>query len=182
MANARQKRLMQEALDDNLSPEALTELHDQLNQDAKTAENFDRLKQVDRMLKTAPHERAPHHLALKIMQRLAESIKPEHLTRLSGLALAVSLSLVALLVMPLLVGIGWLLLTVIGSAAALNSLIQQVVGLLAVGIGILEWFVQQVQVFIDANPEVPIVMVSLIPISLVWLLRFAPRDRATSAG
>ncbi|MBZ0296652.1 MAG: hypothetical protein K8L99_29090 [Anaerolineae bacterium] len=182
MANARQRQLMQEALDDNLAPEALNELYDGLNQDAATADQFDRLKQVDRMMRNAPHERAPQYLALRIMQRLAESIKPEQLTRLSGLALALSLSLVTLLVMPLLVGIGWLLLTVIGSAAALNSLIQHVVQLLAIGISIMELFVRQVQTFISANPEVPVVMLSLIPISLVWLLRFAPRDRATNAG
>ena len=182
MANARQRQLMQEALDDNLAPEALNELYDELNQDAATADQFDRLKQVDRMMRNAPHERAPQYLALRIMQRLAESIKPEQLTRLSGLALALSLSLVTLLVMPLLVGIGWLLLTVIGSAAALNSLIQHVVQLLAIGISIMELFVRQVQTFISANPEVPVVMLSLIPISLVWLLRFAPRDRATNAG
>lgn len=176
MANNRQKRLMQEALDDNLTPEARHELQKHLGRDMESAETFDRLQQVDRMLRTAPHERAPRELAMKIMQRLAQVVKPQQLSRLSGLALALSLSLVALVMMPLLIGLGWLVLSVIGSAAGLSSLIQQVVNLLAFGIVALEVFVQQVQDFLAANPEVPLVMVALIPVSLFWLLRFGPRS------
>ncbi len=180
MANERQKRLMQEALDENLTSDALDELQHQLNQDMSAADTFDRLQQVDRMMRNAPHERAPQRLAMNIMARLAQTIKPQQLSRLSGLALALSLSLVALVMMPLLLGIAWFMLSLIGSATALNGLIQGVVTLLAFGMASLEWFVLQVQTFLSANPEVPLFMVALIPISLLWLVRFGPRSRATS--
>ncbi len=179
MANERQKRLMQEALDENLSSEALTELHDQLNQDVTAADSFDRLQQVDRMLRNAPHERAPQRLAANIMAKLAQTLNPQQLSRLSGLALALSLSLVALVMMPLLLGIAWFMLSLIGSATALNGLIQAIVGLLAFGMASLEWFVLQVQTFVAANPEVPLLMIGLIPVSVLWLVRFGPRNRAT---
>ena len=179
MTNMRQKRLMQEALDDNLTQEDLSRLRENL--DDAAADEFSRLRQVDRMLKTAPHERAPRSLALKIMQRLAESIKPEQLTRLSGLALALSLTLVAALLLPLMIGVGWLLLTAISSAGALNVIIQQIVSLLALGISLMEWFAGQVQNIITANPGLPLLMAGVIPLSIIWLLRFVPR-RSASEG
>jgi anti-sigma factor RsiW len=171
MTNPRHKRLMQEALDDNLNPERLSELREQIDRDNQAASEYQRLRQVDHMLRTAPHERAPRELAARIMTRLAQVIRPQQLSRLSGLALALSLSLVALVMMPLLIGLAWLVLSVIGSAAGLNSLLQQVVNLLALGIASLELFVQQVQNFVATNPEVPLVLIGLIPISVFWLLR-----------
>ncbi len=178
MTNTRQKRLMQEALDEQLTPEAQAELRAHLERDAFSADTFDRLKQVDRTLRSAPHERAPKELAFRIMSQIAQLVKPQQLSRLSGLALALSLSLVALVMLPLLIGVGWLMLSIIGSAAALNTLIKQVVGLLALGISALEVFTRQLQTFLSANPEAPLVMAVLIPISLFWLLRLAPRSRA----
>ncbi len=179
MANPRQKRLMQEALDEQLNPEAEAELHAHLDEDIRAAEVFDRLKRADHMLRNAPHERAPKTLAFKIMTQIAHLVKPQQLSRLSGMALALSLSLVALIMMPLLIALGWLILSVIGSAAALNTLIKQIVGLLALGISALEIFAQQLETFLASNPEVPLVMAVLIPVSLFWLLRIAPRSRAT---
>ncbi len=180
MANERQKRLMQEALDENLSSEARTELYSHLNQDARDAAAFDRLKQVDHMLRNAPHERAPHRLAMSIMARLAETMSPQQLSRISGLALALGLSLVAGIMIPLLVAAGWLLLGALGSAGALTTAIRTIVSLLAVAIALLEAVIRQIQEFLSAHPELPILMISLIPVSLFWLLRFVPRNRSAN--
>ena len=43
-----------------------------------------------------------------------------------------------------------------------------------------ESLLHQVQVFLAANPELLVVMIGLIPISLIWLLRFSPRRRRHS--
>ncbi len=180
MANEQQKQLMQEALDENLSPEMQSELFNHLEQDTRDAETFDRLKQVDHMLRTAPHERAPHSLARNIMAKLAESLNPQQLSRISGLALALGLSLVAAVLMPLLVAAGWLVLTALGSADALSSAVSQIVALLSVGITLLETVVQQIQTFMTANPGLPALMLLLIPASVLWLWRYLPRNRNSS--
>lgn len=177
MANERQKRLMQEALDENLSPEARTELYSHLSQDARDAAAFDRLKQVDHMLRSAPHERAPHRLAMSIMARLAETMSPQQLSRISGLALALGLSLVAAIIMPLLAAAVWLLLGAFGSAGALTTAIRYIVSILAVSIALLEAIIHEIQTFLSTHPEVPLLMISLIPVSLFWLLRYVPRNR-----
>jgi anti-sigma factor RsiW len=180
MANERQKRLMQEALDENLSSEARTEFYSHLSQDARDAAAFDRLKQVDHMLRSAPHERAPHRLAMSIMARLAETMSPQQLSRISGLALALGLSLVAGMMIPLLVAAGWLLLGAFGSAGALTTAIRTIVSILAVGIALLEAVIRQIQDFLSSHPELPVLMISLIPVSLFWLLRFVPRNRSAN--
>jgi anti-sigma factor RsiW len=174
---------MQEALDENLTPEARAELYAHLEKDVRDAGAFERLKDIDQTLRAAPHERAPQRLAMNIMARLAEmaeSIDPKQLSRISGLALALALSLVAAVLLPLLIAAGWLLLSAFGSAAALTAIIHHIVALLAVGITILEAVVQRAQEFLAANPQVPLLMISLIPISLIWLLRYVPRNRTTN--
>lgn len=174
---SRQNRLMQEALDKNLPAEVLNELYAQLDQSPADADEFSRLKQVDRMLRAAPYERAPQGLALKIMARLAEGLQPEQITRSSGLALAIGLAVIALILAPLLAGIGWLILNVIGSASALTVLIGQVVNLLALVLNSLDSLVQNAQQMLQTYPEVPALMLTLIPIALFWLVRFAWQNR-----
>ena len=173
---SRQNRLMQEALDKNLPAEVLNDLYAQMDQSPADAAEFQRLKQVDRMLKAAPLERAPQALALKIMARLAEGLQPEQLRRSSGLALALGLALVTLILTPLLAILGWMIISLISSAAALGALIGQVVNLLAVLMNSLDVLVRGAQDMLKAYPEAP-VLIGLIPIALFWLVRFNAQHR-----
>jgi hypothetical protein len=177
MANERQRRLMQEALDNSLSAESLQEFHTRLDQDAIESAEFQRLRQVDRLLRTAPFERAPQTLALKIIARLAEGLDPQQLTRSSGLALALGLALVTLALLPLMASIGWLILNTVGNAAALSALIAQIAGLLAALINMLQAAVKGAQAVLETYPELPVVMLTTIPIAVFWLLRFAASTR-----
>jgi anti-sigma factor RsiW len=171
---------MQEALDDRLSPEALQELHSRLNADPDEADEFDRLRAVDRTLKSAPHERAPQALALRIMARLAEEIQNNpRLNHLSGLALAVGLGLVALTLMPLLIGLGWLLVTSVGSAAFFNTAIQALTGFVAAGAAAMAGVVQSAQNVMQSTPILPAALVTLIPVGVFWLRRLSRENRGT---
>ena len=173
MANEQHRRLMQEALDERLTPEAQHEFLKQLNEEPEAVAEFDRLRRVDQLLQTAPMERAPQRLALSIMARLAETLKSkEQLSRTSSLALALGLALVVLVALPLLVASAWLFLSAVGSAEALSSLIQSVVGLLTILIGMLEVFVQQAQTMVADYPEAPALLVAIVPVAMFWLLRY----------
>ncbi|MEP7292107.1 MAG: hypothetical protein ABI835_09995 [Chloroflexota bacterium] len=174
---SRQNRLMQEALDKNLPAEARSELYSQLDQSPADADEFQRLKQVDRTLRSAPHERAPHGLALKIMMRIAEGLQPEQLRRSSGLALALGLALVTLVLLPVLIVLAMLILSVITSATALGGLISQIVNLLGLILNSLDSLVRGAQDMLRAYPETPMLMFTLIPIPLIWLARFAWQSR-----
>ncbi len=171
MADERQKRLMQESLDQQLPPEAEQKLRQQLDVDADSSAEFDSLRKLDSMLKSAPFERAPQRLALSIMAKIAEVAKQKPLTTVSGLALALGLALVTLVTLPLLVAGVTLFLGALGSAAALSAIIYQIVNLLALVVAMLEAFVQGAQGVLATYPQAPALMLAVVPIILFWLLR-----------
>jgi hypothetical protein len=168
---------MQEALDNSLTPESLQELRTRLDQDAEESAQYQRLRHVDRLLRSAPFERAPQTLALKIIARLAEGLDPQQLTRSSGLALALALALVTLMLLPLMASIGWLILNTLGNAAALSAVIAQIAGVLSALIGMLQGLVTGAQTVLDTYPELPVVVFITTPIALFSLLRFAASTR-----
>jgi anti-sigma factor RsiW len=182
MANERQKRLMQKALDEPLAPEEQAELRTHLDSSIRDAQAYKRLQEVDTMLRRAPHERAPQRLAATIMARLAEMAErmDPRLSRISGLALAVALALVGGVMIPVLLLAGWFLLAALFSGAGLVAAIERVVALLAVLIGLAEALLLRIQLFLAANPGLLVLMIGLIPISLGWLIRFAPRKRTAA--
>lgn len=176
---------MQRALDNELAPEEQGELSQHLDSHADDARLFQHMKQMDKVLQNPPHERAPRHLAATIMARLAdmaERMDPRQLSRMSGLALALALGLVALVLMPVLIAIGWAILTAIGSGAGLTGLIQGIVGALGLVMEVFDTLTANLQAFFAANPGLLLLMLGLIPVSLIGLWRMAPRKRATSDG
>ncbi len=172
MANEQLKQQMQEALDATLSAEEFQVLREQLDNDVRGSIEFNRLKKVDTLLKTAPFERAPERLALNIIAKLAEALKPENLSRTSGLALALGLALVMLVALPLLAAALGLFLSAMGSPDALNRVLAQIVNLLATVISMLEVFAQSAQDVLS-NSQAPALLLALIPITSYWMLRFA---------
>lgn len=173
---SRQRRLMQEALDKNLPAEELSELYAHIDQSPGDAAEFTRLKQVDRMLKAAPFERAPQGLALKIVAHLAEQLQSGQLNRQSGLALALALALVTLVLTPLLIMLGLLIVSVITSATALSALIGHILAVLGLVLNAIDALIRGAQEVLKAYPEAPL-FVTLIPIALLWLGRFAWQNR-----
>lgn len=178
MANQRQKRLMQEALDDSLPVEARQELFQRLNDAPQDAEVFSRLKQVDRLLKNAPMERAPERLALKVMARLAEGLQAQQLSKTAGMALGLALALMALLLMPLLAGIGALILGTLGNAAALSGVLKSLSGLLVTLMNGLQTLVASAQQIVELYPQSSTAVLALIPLAVIWLARYAGQERA----
>jgi anti-sigma factor RsiW len=178
MANERQQRLMQEALDEQLSPQQVQELTQELDQDAEGSAQFRRLKRVDTLLRAAPHERAPERLALRIMARLAESIKAQPMSRTSSLALALGLSLVMLVTMPFLIAAVALFLSAVGSAGALSQVLQAIVSLLLVVVAMLEAGIAAAQNMMATTPQAPLLLVALVPVILLWLVRYVFGNRS----
>ena len=111
----RRMRLMQEAVDERLSTRQTQELRRRLEVEPEAKDEFDRLRGVDERLREAPFERAPQQLAMKIMSRLAEAVPLQQMSHAASLALALALALVTAVLLPLLAGLAWLMLSAIGS-------------------------------------------------------------------
>jgi hypothetical protein len=184
MANERQKRLMQEALDESIPQEVRQRLMDQLDRDPDGAAAYQRLRQVDRLLRNAPFEHAPKTLAISIMARLAEGLKQqqENLSHISGLALALALALVTVVMLPILVGISWLFLTAIGSAAALASLMESLASITALVAAGVDSLVKGAQNLLATYPQTPALMVTLFPVGVYWLMRSGLMNRPTDTN
>ncbi|RMF76855.1 MAG: hypothetical protein D6737_19335 [Chloroflexi bacterium] len=180
MADRRQQ-LMQEALDEQLSAEMQAELEAELKADRAVAAEFDRLQQVDRLLATAPFERAPQRLALNIIAKLAEDLQHKHLPRTSGLALALALSLMTLAALPLLISLSWFILSIIGSAAALSTALQQLMQILIAMRGMLDVVVEQAQLMTETYPQLAFVLLAFVPMSMLWAWLLRTMQRNTEA-
>jgi anti-sigma factor RsiW len=176
MANERLRQQMQEALDAALSTEEFQVLRQELDADDRSSAEYNRLKKVDVMLKSAPFEHAPERLALNIIARLAEAMKPENMTRTSGLALALGLALVMLVALPLLVAALGLFMTAMGNPEMLSRVLAQIVNLLALVVSMLEVFAQSAQEVLN-NSQAPALLLALIPITTYWLLRFVQNQQ-----
>jgi anti-sigma factor RsiW len=170
---------MQEALDDSLSLEARQELFQKLDQAPEEAEVYSRLKQVDRMLRTAPMERAPEKFALKVLARLAEGLQAQHLPRTAGMALALALALLALFMMPLLAAIGSLLLNALGDAGALSALLKSLSALLVTLMNGLQNLVTSAQQVVQEYPQTSAAVLALIPVGILWLARYMQGGRSS---
>jgi anti-sigma factor RsiW len=179
MTNERGRRLMHEALDDRLGVEAQQELRSRLETDPQEAFEYERLRAVDEMLKSAPFERAPQYLAVRIMARLADELQRGRLNPLSGTALAVGLALGTLTLLPLLVSAVYLLVTAVGSATFFNSVLQFITGVASVGAAAILGLVESAQALISGSPILPVGLLILIPVGVVWLARLS-RQRPAS--
>lgn len=177
MANERQKNWMQEALDEALPPDSLRELRARLESSPEDAAQYERLQRIDRLLRSAPMERAPATLAVGIMARLGEALS-QRAGRRSSAALALTLAVLAALLLPLLVAFGWLILNTIGSPAALSQALSGLNALLAGVLAAVDGLLASAQRFVEAYPEAPAAALAIIPLSLAWLVRTARKHRS----
>jgi hypothetical protein len=181
MSNRRQKQLMQEALDENLSPQSRNELFNTLDEDVRASAEFERLKEVDTLLRHAPHERAPKDMATNIMARLgamAQRLNPEQLSHISGLATAIALSLVGLVSLSLFVAIIWGVLSIITSTDALNQLMQGLASLIGFMVNSFGLVLDSLRGFMGNNPELQLVAFTAVPASIIWAFWRSRRNRA----
>lgn len=183
MSTQRQKRLMQEALDEQLTLAERRELHEQLDNDPRATAEFDRLRLVDQVLADAPAERAPRHLTVNIMSALVDQLQhaPE-LSRISGLALAVGLVVITALLIPCLLVIGWLVINAVGSAAVFATVLSALMRVLSLVIAGASLLVTTVQDWLMLYPALPVVLLMMIPVALFGLLRFRNFTRPTEPG
>lgn len=180
MANQRQRQIMQEAIDEQVTPERLRQLQQSMDTDPDQAAEYNRLRQVDRYLKTAPMEQAPEGLALRVLARLAEGLQSQTMMRPTSLALAIGLAAVALALMPMIGILGSLLISALGNAAVLSALISQVVSLLATIANTMSSVVESAQMLLQTYPEAPVVIVTLVPAALFWIWRASRNNRTAT--
>lgn len=171
-------QLMQEALDDVLTPEQQRELERILEHEPAAVREYDKLQQVENLLQTAPHERAPERLAMTIMARLGQTIMemqaqadPEQDPELTEATMRVAIALVTVATLPLMVGASWMLLNAMTHPEAFEAVLAQVAALFMMVINVLEVMLEEAQAIYKSNPEVAMALLALIPLTLLALVK-----------
>ncbi len=172
----RKQQLMQEALDGLLSPQEETELREELRDNPASASEYNRLQDVETVLRDAPQERAPERLALTIMARIAEAVKQqEKLTaesdELAEAAVNVAVQLVTVATLPLLIGASTLILNAQADPELIDEVLRQVSTMMILVIDVLKVLLEQAQNAYAEDPELALAMLALIPPTMLTLVR-----------
>lgn len=187
MTNDKQRRLMQEALDDIISPEERSELFTLLDRDAQSFSEYNSLQRVDKLLRQAPHERAPKRMAAAIMARVAESVRQEAETQLSPMVTAqeqdvmeelisVAVLLTTIVTMPMLVAAGWLMVHAAASPELLETVFAQVIAAMLLILHLLEVFLERAQALATQDPELAMALLALMPVTLLAIVQYVLSD------
>ncbi len=167
------RQWMQESLDGVLSEELRHALFTSLQKDEQAAREYARLEDVDRVLASAPHMRAPRHLAVTIMARLAQTIEAQaslqELPREVRDAVMASLSLVMLATLPLMMSGAWLLLRT-ADPTLLAHVLARTVGLMRVVVAGQLHILDEVEAHLHDNPQLAAALMALLPAMLEGLL------------
>lgn len=168
---------MQEALDEMLSEEDLHDLRSHLDEDTEASQSYNKLERVHTLLSNAPTERAPQRLAATIMARLAESVKAQtqaqvQLTEVTSESIAVALSLVTVVTMPMMVAVSWLMVHAAMDPEFLTLVLQQIIALMVLMIEMLQVFLDEALSIVKDDPNAAAALLSLIPVTLLMIARY----------
>ena len=166
----RQRQMMQDAIDGQLTDETARKLVDILGADHAAAREYDRLRRVDSMLKRAPHQRAPARLAAAIMARLAQQLQAE--TALADLPpetqqvmmLCLSASMMAM--MPMMEAASWLVLNAQRDPKLLSNVMIETVGWMTLVTDALIQLLNDAEHRARSEPEIATATLALTP---YWL-------------
>lgn len=184
MPNEKHLRLMQEALDGELTLEGQQLLTTLLHADEQSALEYDKLQRVETLLSSAPQERAPRRLAATIMARLATQMEaqqwaetqtqaqPDPMVELSKEVIALAVLAVTVVAMPLLVSASWMVIHAMADPALLTMVLQQVAGMMLLMLNIMQVFLEKAQALIESDPLTAAALMSLIPVTLLSLVRY----------
>ena len=173
MTSERKHQLMQEALDDELSPAEKQEHLATLSADPEYAAQYDSLQQLDDLLRAVPHERAPERLALTIMARLAEALRAQRQIKypeITDAMMETAVQMVTVAALPLLVGAGWMLLNAQRDPEALEVVLVQVATLFMIVIDVIEIMIEEAEAAFEEDPEAAMALLAYIPIALLTLV------------
>lgn len=177
MTDERLQHLMQDALDEVLSPQEQRELSRTLEVDEQAAEEFDQQQRVNDLLSRPPMERAPQRLAMTIMARigaLAREQQQEHsqqLDEVTEASLQLAIQLVTVATMPLLAGASWMLINALADEEFMDDVFTQVAGLLILTLDTMRVLIEEAEAIAAEDPQTAMAILTLIPVTMLELVK-----------
>lgn len=171
-----QRDMMQEAIDGQLSDDMAKQLVEMLDGDQAAAQEFGRLRRIDKLLKRAPHQRAPARLAATIMARVAEQMQAE--TAMSDLSpemqrvMMLSLSAAMIAMMPMMEAASWLVLNAQRDPDVLSDVMLETIGWMSLVTNALIQLLEDAEHLARSEPQVAAATLALTPYMLSTVLDY----------
>jgi len=178
MTDDRKLRMMQDALDGELSPEEELEFTGLLKEEPQTATRYSKMERAETLLRDAGlrHERAPERLALTIMARLGETIMLEaeqldELDEMTEATMHIAMTMVTISTLPLMVGASWMILNARANPKAFEAILTEVAALYIMVLDVMRMMLDDVQSLYKTDPERAMATLALMPLTLLTLVR-----------
>ncbi|MDE2750697.1 MAG: hypothetical protein OXI34_17195 [Chloroflexota bacterium] len=173
---SQRQRIMQDAIDGQLSEDMAGRLVEILGRDQSAAREYDRLQRVDSLLKRAPQQRAPARLAAAIMARLAQRVQAE--ADLSDLppetqqAMMLCLSASMMAMMPMMEAASWLVLNARRDPELLSNVMIETIGWMTLVTDALIQLLDDAENRARSEPEIATATLALTPYLLRSMLDY----------
>ncbi|GAB1420060.1 hypothetical protein MASR2M15_01370 [Anaerolineales bacterium] len=166
---------IQAALDGDLSPEEEMQLQEQLNSEPAVSDAYERLNQVEQVLKIAPFTRAPERLAATIMARLAFAMEDEFqgfeaLSESMREAILTSMTLSITAMMPSMIAGSYMVLQSQANPQLLSAVLYQTISLQVMMMDAMLIVLERIELLLKNEPEQAQIAISLMPMTLMAIL------------
>lgn len=159
---------MNEALDQALTEEELAQLHEQMEAKPDTAEKWEQLHKTDELLRTTPMVSPSAAFAKRVMEAISALPLPGLTRRELNAGLAVGLAVAAVLAIPVLAVLFFLVLGLVTDPGTFNSLLQVSMDVLTYGVSLTADIAEQIRLWVVETPAAAVLMVLIVPLAAVW--------------
>jgi hypothetical protein len=166
--NQKLQRDMNHALDNQLSEAEFEALQVQMAEAPETAEQWDKMQQVDRLLTATPKVAPLPGFANRVMAAIASMELPEFMNKRVGLGMAFGLLIVAFITIPVLSALLIGLVSMVTNAGAVHSFFTWVVEAAGYIIGIGKDITHELRALASDSPALPALITTLIPMIMLW--------------
>ena len=160
---------MQRALDGELSGEELALLQSRLDEGEQRAANWERMRQTDELLRKTPSVAPARGFADRVMAAIVAMGVPEFARRHTSVGVALGLVAAALLTVPVLWAMLFVIVSVLTDPGALGAVLQTILEAAGAVADLLADLVDQAQAFTGETALIGTVFAGVAAVTIVWL-------------
>lgn len=160
---------MQRALDGELGGEELALLQSRLGESVQRAAGWERLRQTDELLRRTPLVAPSRGFTDRVMAAVVAMGVPEFARRHTSVGLALGLVAAALLAVPVLWAILFVIVSVLTDPGALGAVLETILAAAGAVANLLADLVDQAQAFAGETALLGAVFAGVTAVTIVWL-------------
>lgn len=160
---------MHRALDGELSGEELALLQSRLDESDQRAASWERLHQADELLRKTPPVAPSRGFADRVMAAILAMGVPEFARRHTSVGLALGLVAAALLTVPVLWAMLFVIVSVLTDPGALGAVLETILEAAGAVAGLLTDLVDQAQAFTGETALIGAVFAGVAAVTIAWL-------------